>query len=267
MGLSDELRDPWGLLLAGVVGGLSWAVGVPVAAAAGVGAVVYGVKAVTGAVINRDRQAPGAQHPIRYGSPEFRWVQRAERALSSFRRLGETAPAGMAERAQRMGQEAGVTLDAVKRLASQASALAIAENRIDEVALGREHERLTQALRRAPDAQRVELERALDSVRSQLAADERLRQANETLLARLQATVLGLEGLTARLVEVLAMAQTQSVVVGAQQIDELSDELEGLRAGLAETEDVSRSVLDAYRPAGTADRQGWERGDRDVEAP
>ncbi|MDT7539741.1 MAG: hypothetical protein QOI82_3326, partial [Actinomycetota bacterium] len=56
MGLSDELRDPWGLVVAGVAGGLVWALSAPIAAAVGVGAAVYGVKAVTGALVGRGRE-------------------------------------------------------------------------------------------------------------------------------------------------------------------------------------------------------------------
>ena len=58
--LTEELRDPWGPLVAGVVGGLAWAVGTPVAAAVAVGAVVYGVKAAVGSLVGRDDGDPAA---------------------------------------------------------------------------------------------------------------------------------------------------------------------------------------------------------------
>lgn len=50
MSLRDELRDPWGILVGGIAGGLGWAVGIPVAAAAGIGAAVWVVKGIAGAV-------------------------------------------------------------------------------------------------------------------------------------------------------------------------------------------------------------------------
>jgi hypothetical protein len=69
--------------------------------------------------------------------------------------------------------------------------------------------------------------------------------------------VLGLESLVARLVEVLAMMRTQSPIEGAGQVDALGEELEGLRSGLAETEEVSRRALIAYQgQAAAAGPQG-----------
>ena len=48
MSLRQELRDPWGILVGGIAGGLGWAVGIPIAAAAGIGAAVWAVRAATG---------------------------------------------------------------------------------------------------------------------------------------------------------------------------------------------------------------------------
>ncbi|HZB48341.1 MAG TPA: hypothetical protein VE547_04555 [Mycobacteriales bacterium] len=64
----------------------------------------------------------------------------------------------------------------------------------------------------------------------QLAVAGRLSAARDTLLARMQATVLTVEGLVARTAEVLAMA-------GSAGLDLTEDRL-------AEAEEVSRRVLD-----------------------
>lgn len=53
MRLGDELRNPWGILVGGIVGGLGWAVGIPVAAATGIGAAVWAVRGLTGAASSR----------------------------------------------------------------------------------------------------------------------------------------------------------------------------------------------------------------------
>ena len=69
----------------------------------------------------------------------------------------------------------------------------------------------------------------------------RLQQSLITLLARLESGTLGLERLVAQLAEILALSETAtSPVEGAKQLEALADELEGLRAGLAETEQLSR---------------------------
>ncbi|MDP8956799.1 MAG: hypothetical protein M3N24_07565 [Actinomycetota bacterium] len=283
MALGDEIRDPWGFLLAGLAAGLGWAVGLPVAAAAGIGAAVFGVKVFTGGMVNREDRAGGRQLRIRSGSPEERWNRRAEQAVRSFRRLGDSVRAGpVAERAQDIGKQAEGMLAAVRRLAGQASAVREALRRIDIVRLIREEDRLTYELDRAESEEvRGEISRSLESVRAQHSVYARLEDAAMRLQARIESVVIGLEGLVARLVEILALVEAQSPVEGAQQVDELSEELEGLRAGLVETEDLSRRVLSAFQdrgtlPAGTGEGgrrrsksrtiRVRERGRRDVEA-
>src|SRR5687768_14164608 len=93
MGLGRELRDPWGIILGGLAGGLGWAIGIPALAAAGIGAAVYGARVVAGAVVTRGQGVPGVPQ-IRSGSPQARWVRRAQQAVRSLQRLGATAPPG-----------------------------------------------------------------------------------------------------------------------------------------------------------------------------
>jgi hypothetical protein len=70
--------------------------------------------------------------------------------------------------------------------------------------------------------------------------------ARGSVLARLESGTLGLESLVARVVELSAMAAAGPTgETGA--VDELSDQLEGIRQGLAETEEVSRQALSAYQ--------------------
>jgi hypothetical protein len=277
MGLGREIRDPWGLVLAGVAGGLGWAVGVPALAAAGIGAAVYGAKVLSGAVVNRRPALPG--HPtIRSGSPEALWARRAEQAVRTLRRLGTSAPPGpVADRVATVGGEAERTLDDVRRLAAQASGLTDALDHVDADRLYGEANRLSTELRHATSEEiGGEIRRSLDSVRAQLDVRIRLEQAAAKLQARIEAVVLGLEGLVARLVEVLTMIEAQSPVEGAAQVDALAEELEALRSGLEETEDLSRRALNAYQgqAAGASQQDGgkgrlsWlrQREGRDAEA-
>ena len=283
MALRDEVRDPWGFVLGGLAAGLAWAVDLPAEAAAAIGAAVFGVKVLMGGVVNR--KDPGGRRllRIRSGSAEERWVRRAEQAVRSFRRLGESVRSGpVAERSQAIGAQAEGMLEAVRRLAGQASAVREALRRIDVRRLMSEEDRLTYVLEQAENEElRSEVERSLASVHAQHSVYGRLDDAARRLQARIEAVVIGLEGLVARLVEILALVEAQSPVEGAQQVDALSEELEGLRAGLVETENLSRRVLSAFEdrgtlPAGTtegSDRRSRsrtirlrERGRRDVEA-
>ena len=263
MAVRDEIRDPWSFLLAGLAAGLGWALQLPAEAALGIGAAVYGVKVLTGGLLNRPDRGGGRLLRVRSGSPEERWMRRAEQAVRAFRRLGESVRSGpVAERSRSIGTQAESMLGDVRRLAGQASAVRDALRRIDATRLMREEDRLTHELERAENPEiQTEIERSLQSVRAQHSVYARLDDAGARLQARIEAVVIGLEGLVARLVEILALVEAQSPVEGAQQVDALSEELEGLRAGLVETETLSRRVLSAFEDRGTlaAETGGGDR--------
>lgn len=256
MGLADELRDPWGLVAGGLSGGMAWALasvplgGVPAAAlGVGVGAVVLGAKAATGLFVGHGDpvQLPELPKPPR-GSIAAQWLDRAEAAVHSLADMASTAHAGAAgDAVHTTATEARDTLVDLGRLAGQVTAVERALQRVDASGLDAEAARLDQAARAAPsDEMREEMARSAAAVRDRQAVRNRLASARETLLARMQAVALGLEGLEARLAEVLAMtATTGGVDTTAQEIAELTTELDGLRAGLAETEAISRKALAA----------------------
>jgi hypothetical protein len=262
MGLRDEIRDPWSLVLAGIAGGLGWAIGLPVAAAAGIGAAVYGVKVLAGSLVDRRPALSAGELPVRSRSTEAWWLERAQRAAKTFRGLSQSAhPGPVSERLASMNEQVTGTLEGVRRLAGQASAVGDALGRIDAEQLVEEDRRLeAQAESATNDEVRAETARSRGSVEEQLDVYGRLQEAGAKLQARMESAVLGLEGLVARLVEVLALVQTQSPVEGAQRIDALADELEGLRAGLAETESLSRRVLSAYQGQSSLEPSGPESG-------
>lgn len=250
MGLSEELRDPWGLVASGISGGLAWAlVGGPVGVAlgAGVGAAVLGVKVITGLVVREPRRSrsPELARPPR-GSYALRWLERAESAVLSLDDMAGTTgegPTGLAVRST--ADEAGDTLADLTRVAAQVTAVERALRQVESADLESELARLDDAAGRAPTAQmRAEMERSATAVRDRLQVRQRLSDARGTLLARMQATALGLEGLVARLAEVLALTDAAGGMdTSAGQIADLALELDGLRAGLAETEAVSRRAL------------------------
>ena len=92
----------------------------------------------------------------------------------------------------------------------------------------------------------MQLDRSLASVRAQQEIHNRLVAARDGVLARLESGTLGLESLVARVIELSAMAMSGPAgELGA--VDQLGDELEGIRQGLAETEEVSRQALSAYQ--------------------
>ena len=73
--------------------------------------------------------------------------------------------------------------------------------------------------------------------------------ARSSVLLRMESSVLELEGVVARLVELSALATGTVTEVG--QLDQVEDELEGVRRGLAEAEELSRRALGAYEQGAT----------------
>jgi hypothetical protein len=253
--LRQELLDPWGGVIAGVAGGLAWAV-VPLGAVAlpvglGVAAVVYGVKVGAG-MLGRGRgdqpavdRGPELRAPRR-GSVAEQWLTRAQQADRSLAELVRSPGSAVAkEQLVPVREGAAEALSTLRRLAGQVTAVEDAADRIQPGRLEVERDRLTGAVAAASsDRVRSERQRSLDSVTEQLQVAGRLAGARDELLARMQATALTLEGLLARTAEVLAMSVSGGVDVSADRLADLAADLDGLRSGLAEAEAVSRRVLD-----------------------
>ena len=253
MALKQELTEPWGLLLGATAAGTAWAVGLPVAAAGAVGAVVWATKVVTAALERRPAQlGRRATLPVDARSAESVWMQRSDQAAAGFAELAGSMSTGpLAERVAMMQPEVADTARALHRLAGQATAAGRALARIDDAALAADADRLRAARATASGDIAVQLDRSLASVRAQQEIHNRLVAARDGVLARLESGTLGLESLVARVIELSAMAVSGPAgELGA--VDQLGDELEGIRQGLAETEEVSRQALSAYKRNETA---------------
>jgi hypothetical protein len=237
-----HLLSPLGVFLAGATGLLTALLApdsIQVGLAFGVAGVVYVLTVVVGYALE---PAPGTAPAPRLSSQAGRWLTRARQACASLADLARS-PSASAQLVQVAG-EAGAVLEPLRRLAEQVAAVEAALTRVPVTRLTLEHDRLVDALASTTlDSLRAERQRALDSLAGQLAVGTRLTGARDTLIARMQATALGLEGLVARAAEVQALAAAPGVDTTADQILELSADLDGLRAGLAEAEEVSRRVL------------------------
>jgi hypothetical protein len=261
MTVRDQLTEPWGIVAAGVIGGVGGAVaaalapaglvvGVPVGLA--VAGVVYAVRVGLGALTDRAaRPAPAADLDPRLptpprGSPADRWLRRAGAAVGTLHRQTES-PSDPGLRAQigDVDDQAAGALGDLRRFAGQVTLVdqAIANIQVDQ--RRQEYGSLSRALTGLPPGPlRDERERALRAVSDQLDVAQRLSEARETLLARMESAVLGLEGLVARMAELLALhATTGGGSLTATRVAELTSDLEGMRAGLAEAERISRTAL------------------------
>ena len=256
MRLWDELRDPWGWLVAATGGGLAWAIAgnepIAIPAAVGVAAIALAVKSVTGALVGSKERDDDDLLPVRRGSPEESWLRRAEQATRSLRDIVSSArPGPVADRLDAVARESADTIDDLRRLAGQASAVTAAMWRVDVPLLQRELKQLHSSRNNAATPQiQLEIDRSILAMQGQLDVHQRMYDAASALLARMQSGTVGLESLVARIAELVAMADASAdAVTGVAQLDELASDLEALRLGLAETEELSRRALGAQAHA------------------
>jgi hypothetical protein len=224
--------------LTSAAGGPGPAVGVAVAV------VVYGTAFAAGRLARRHTRAPALPRPAE-GSPADVWLGRAEKAVRTLAEQTASATGPVRDQLASVGEGGAETLAELHRIAAHVAAVDDAASRIDVPRLQAERSRLVRDVYDAPSgAERRAQTRCAEAAAGQLAAYGRLRSAREELAERVQTTALGLEGLVARVAEVVALAATTGGVdTAGQRVTELTDQLEGLRSGLAETEAVSRRAL------------------------
>ena len=228
--LRQELLDPWGGVIAGIAGGLAWAV-VPLGAVAlpvglGVAAVVYGVKVGAGMLSRSADETAGRRARARAAAAAARLDRRAVADPGPGRRprAGRAGPlARVADRegAARPGPGRRGRGDDHDDAAWPARSRPWRTRPTGSSRAGcaAERDRLAAGLAAATTERvRAERQRSLDSVDEQLQVAARLAGARDELLARMQATALTLEGLVARTAEVLAMSVSGGVDLSADRL-------------------------------------------------
>lgn len=252
MSVSEELKDPWGWLVAGVSGGLGWAVlAAPLGPAAiGVGAaigvVVLGSKVALGSMRSssaqpRERRDRLPEAPA--DSPQGQFVQRARAAAAQIAHLADRpADPGLRAELAQVDDEAGTVVQTLRELAGRVTLVDGALRSAQPDQVRQEEGRLRASLAAETDPQlRAERQRALDAVTAQSESLARLARLRETLLARAQTAALDMEGLAARTGELVAMGTSAFEGDPAGQIlADLTMSLESVREGLAEADEVSR---------------------------
>jgi hypothetical protein len=248
--------------MAGILGGLGAAVTAALASPAvlalpvglAIGGAVYGVNAGLAILSERRRgmavaggpagRTPELPQPTR-GGPADTWLRRAEAAVRTLHQQTES-PAEPTLRTQigDVDDQAAAAVQDLRRFAGQVTLIEQAMQRVGADRLRAEVAALDKALARSSGAVREEQQRARRALTDQLDVAGRLTEAREALLARMQSAVLGLEGLVARMSELLALhATTEGGSLTARRVAELTADLEGMRAGLAEAAEVSRATF------------------------
>lgn len=240
MSLRSQLYNPWFPLAATVFGGLTWAVGAPGVAGAAVAAAVYGVAVGVGALTGDG----SVSAPVSAAAEAF--VSRARSALGELSDLCRNASATSRPSVESVSSSASETFDTLSSLAAQVALVESALARVDLRSIEAERYEIRSRMRVSSAAVSAELQGALSALDAQVEVAQRLSEAHSTALARLQAATISLEGLVASVAEVLTMeSRTHDDLSMRSRLRDLDGQLVGLRSGLAETEEVSRRLLQA----------------------
>jgi hypothetical protein len=252
--LSDEVRDPWGWLLAGVSGGLTWAVLagqaglVGVLAGVGVGAAVWGTKAAAGRLVSGRTPPPTGPAPDALPSPPRGsaadgYLRRAEQAQARMTALARRpGDSWLRTEVARMDDGADAVLASMRDLAGRVTLAdqLIAQGSVDGL---RRDRAALQAQTAGDRVLAAESRRALAAVEAQLANLHRLGGTRDQLLVRLQAAAVGMENLATRMGEIVTLGT--AALESDRATDLLADaegNLESLRTGLTEAQRLARGV-------------------------
>jgi hypothetical protein len=175
--------------------------------------------------------------PVR---PEGKWLARCEQSVTAIDALARSAPRGpVADRCRSIATNAALSIEEIRRIAGRATQIGTMLERIDSNRLVAEASLLEADAEVAGSAQvSAELRRAMESLRAQQDVHERLTTAGEAALARVRTASAGLDGLVARMAEIVALSDEGLPAVtgaAADNLGQLAQEMEALRAGLAES--------------------------------
>jgi hypothetical protein len=185
------------------------------------------------------------------GTPEALWIARAEGAVASIRRLSASAGSGaVADRCVVIARQAAEAVVILRRLAYQSALVSRLAGSTDLAELRRTDASMRHQLGVLSEGPaRRQNEYALRSLSARLEAGERLEATQSELMGRIEGAALGLEGLVARVADIVARSELGSGLA-APRVDELAAELDSLRAALIETEDLGRHALTSQNEIG-----------------
>ena len=232
--VARAMTSPSAILMAGAATAAALIVApvLPVAAAAGFGAVAYGVR-----VAAAMERAPKSDIDLSaLVEPWRRFVVEAMDARQRYRQALETAAAGpLRNRLGEIGQRLDDGVEETWHIARRGMALENALRQLEDP--GRVAERLGQA-RRADADQRI-----IDSLKSQLDATDRIARVAADARQRLQLLDARLDEAVARAVELSLTAHDAQDLLGVgSDVESVVGEMESLRQALEETHRPGQAV-------------------------
>jgi hypothetical protein len=235
--VARAMTSPLGIVLAGAGAAAGIVVGLPIAAAVGLGAVAWGGR-VLAAV---PRAAPSARvAPSSLSEPWRTYAAQAEDAKRRFDRIvASVAPGPLRERLHQLSGRLDEGVDESWRIARRGHELVGAIGQIDTASARAELAELRRSVgSRAPTSAQAQTAQALQA---QLASADRLAALADSSRDRLRLLDARFDELVARTVEV-SVGTGDTDVLG-DDVDGLVTELESLRIAMEETSRVSGGDL------------------------
>lgn len=228
--VARAITSPAGILLAGI--GVSGAilVGLPVVAAAGVGALAWAVR--VGVAVPRNASRPRVE-PSRLREPWRGFVHEAQAAQQQFGRALNRAPAGpLHDRLATIADRITAGVDECWKIAQAGHDLAAARGPLDLADIQRQRQLVDPQAAAVADSPAAGTVEALDA---QLAAIGRMDRVIADTADRLRLLDARLDEAVTRAIELSVRADSPDELRGlGDDVDSLVGDLESLRLGLDE---------------------------------
>jgi hypothetical protein len=251
MSARDEIRDPWGWLVAAVCGGLAWAVLGSVVIAVLIGVLVLGAKVAVGAIRGGAQEPRALEQPrdrlpaAPRGSIQADLLARARAAVRLLEDLvGRPSDPWIAGEVRTVLTDSRPVVDAIAEMAGRVTLLESSIVAARPNSLAQEIAVLQDQMLRTTDPDvRREQERALAALDGQADSVDRLLRRRDTALAQMQASAVGLEGLAARSGELVALGPASHDTQEATRIvEDLTNSLDAVRSGVDEARTILRDL-------------------------
>ena len=251
MSARDEFQDPWGWLVAAVSGGVGWAVlATPLGPAAipvgiGIGAAVLGAKVGLGAARKQPEEQPASRDLLPQAPPDSRQADLLVRSRLAVRRIdelaGRTSDPWMSGEVQEVLGQSSPVLDAIEEMSGRLTVLDTSIRVAAPHALADEIAALQERMRHTSDPGVLrEQEHALAALDAQADSIDRMLRRRDSALAQMLATAVGLEGLAARVGELVSLGPAHlDTQEAGRVVAGLTDSLEAVQAGV----DQARKML------------------------
>jgi len=228
--VARAMMSPLGIVLFGAGAAASIVVGLPLVAAAGVGALAWGGRVL--AAVPKDAPSPRVS-PNSLSEPWRTYAVQAEDSKKRFDRVvASVAPGPLRERLQQLSGRLDEGIDESWRIARRGHEIVGAIGTIDTASARREVAELREAVgTRQPTPSQAETMRSLEA---QLASVDRLSALADRSRDRLRLLDARFDELVARTVEV-SVGTGDTDLLG-DDVDGLVTELESLRIAMEETD-------------------------------